>query len=364
MRSGPGTNYATVTTVPAKSELLVCADLFTPATYEGIKGNWRKVNYKNKIGYMFDGFLAPVTTSAQTSDFKIAQLLIINKILAQDISKLDSVLTYLTQVAIDNGYEKIIGPPLEDKESNFEQETEVVAEEEKTPEKEEVKEIPVIDFKMVTEAYNYCGDITELDPGKLWYSIYKKGNEYFLKRTDILILRSKYSLGTGLEFDIKADKGEKPTFLIQSSKRLDTNWYVTEDVDFFVRNPKSLYPGQMVEIYAKDPVADIHNVTLFATGNVTNVGLCPEMTDYKIQVTGEMNDDLIVQNLTPMFTDLGTCGIPEIFWFGDINQDLYPDVIFLSTGENGLSFTFFVSDTRKNNVLYRKAFEWFNHNCE
>jgi hypothetical protein len=184
-----------------------------------------------------------------------------------------------------------------------------------------------------------------------------------MTRVDLLIIRSKYRLSNTMEFDLKADREVQPAFLISTSKPVDTNWTVSQDVDFFVEHPKALYPGQMVELYGHDPIPAKENVTLFATGNVMSVGICPEIIDYKIKVTGEMHDNLLTQDLTPLFQDLGKCGIPEIFWFGDLNGDLYPELIFVSTSDNGLSFTFFASDTQDEKVLYRKADQWFNKNC-
>lgn len=369
MRAGPSVSEAVVIYVPAKSELLVCEELSTPATIENIQGHWRKVKYKDKYGYMFDGFLSPVQTVAPNGpavlSFKLAQLLVINRILAQDMSKLDSVLNYLTLVAKTNGYENIVGPPLPDRDSLFENNNaaKVAPKEEK---EEPVKEVmqPVIEFKFITEAFNYCGDITTLDPGKIWYGIYRKGDQFFRERINLMVVRSKYSLGSGIEFDLKAEEDIQPLFLLSSSKLLQENWYVTQSSDFFLENPKTLFPGQLVELYGKDPVEAMSNVRIFATGNVTGVGICPEMTNYKIKVTGEMNNNLITQDITPFFEDFGSCGIPEIFWFGDLNSDEYPEIIFVSTSDLGYTFTFFVSDTRNKNVLYRKADQWSNHNCD
>jgi len=281
------------------------------------------------------------------------------------MSKLDSVLSFLSIVARANGYEKIIGPPLPDRDSLFDSST--VPEIKPAKEEEKVVEkvsTPEIQFKFITEAYNYCGDITSLDPGKIWYGIYRQGDQFLRQRINLLIIRSKYSLGSGLEFDLRAEEDIQPVFLISTSKLLDENWYVTQSSNFFDQNPRALYPGQIVELYGKDPIADMHNVSVFATGNVTGVGACPEIDNYKIKVTGEMHDDLKTQDLTPLFTDLGSCGIPEIYWFGDLNGDLYPDMIFISTRDNGFSYTFFLSDTQNTKVLYRLADQWFNNNCK
>lgn len=364
MRASPTVNSAVVIYVPAKSIILVCEELSTPATIENINGHWRRVKFKENYGYMFDGFLAPasinLTHIASAKDFKLAQLVLINSVLAQDLSKLDSVLAFLSFVAKTNGYEKIIGPPLPDRDSLFES-TKI---KKAKPISDAAKDArPQIQFKLVTETYNYCGDIMSLDPGKIWYGIYRKGQHFLRQRINLLIIRSKYSLGSGLEFDLKAEEDIQPVFLLSSTTLLEEDWYVTQSSDFFVQNPSALYPGQQVELYGKDPIGDMHNVNLFVTGNVTGIGACPEIKDYKIKVTAEMHNDLITQDLTPLFKTLGKCGIPEIYWFGDLNGDLYPEIIFLSKADNGFYYTFFVSDTQNKKAPYRVADQWINSKC-
>lgn len=305
---------------------------------------------------MFDGFLQPVATADTPKDFELNQLEKINAFLAQHPEKRDSVMAFLNQVSGEKSYEQLMAQNQTTTETNAK--TDAPAE--KIPEE---KLQPALDFKFITEAYNYCGDISELDPGKVWYAIYKKQDTYLMKRVDLLIVRSKYSLGSGLEFDLKADKEINAQFLFSVGKRIDTNWHVTVPGEFLQLNPTKLFPGQAIELFGTEPSASLYNTTVFATGNVTNVGKCPEMSNYKINVTGEMHDKLIVQDLTPDFEDLGECGIPKIFWFGDLNNDKYPEIIFVSESKEGVSFTFFASDLHNKNKLYRKATQWFNHNC-
>ena len=357
MRAAPSTNSKVVIYAPAKSKVLVCEELDKPAEFENIKGHWRRVKYKSKYGYMFDGFLEkldelPMVPTA-AADFKIAQLLVINNLLEDNPEKMDSVMAYLEEVARINGYEDLIGPAIPD--SAFTEQPEPAPKPEP---------IPALKFQFCKESHNYCGDIQNLDPGKKWYAVYRTGDYFKLREVDLLIVRSKYSLSNALEFDIKTDKTLRSEFLISCSKPLDTSWFMLLPMKYMQENPRKLYPGQILELYSKVPEADLKNVHLFATGNVLNVGKCPEMKDYRIKVNAEFNNDLVTQDLTAAFSDMGECGIPEVFWFGDINQDEYPDIVFVSEGETGLTFTLFISDLNQHKKLYRKAFEWANKNCD
>jgi hypothetical protein len=364
MREGPGIKFKVVTYVPAKSKLLVCRQLSTPATFEGIAGNWRRVQYKNNFGYMFDGFLAavapvaPVPANTDVDRFNMTQLTTLNTVLANDSSKVDSALNYLDQVARTLGYEGLVGPAKPDIDSLF---IRKVPTERKT---ESVAAAVLAEVDLLTETSNYCGDIRDIDPGKIWYAVHRNNSNFEISRAEIQVVKSKYSLSDQLEFDIVAEGKQEIAFLISSEKRLDTNWRVEIPVDFFIRQPKRLFPGQQVELYAYQPVPDIHNTIVFATGAAVDVGQCPVLENYKIKVTGEMGDRLITQDLTPDFSYMGQCGQPEIYWFGDLNRDLYPDIVFVSMGDEGTLFTLFLSDESNPTVLYRKADEWFNISCK
>lgn len=392
MREGPGTNFRVVDYVPAKSDVLVCEELATAATFEGIKGHWRRVRYKNLYGYMFDGFLSPVipARAADIYSFKMTQLAVINQLLNQDVSHVDSILRFLNQVAHTVGYETLIGKPKADIdtlywraqtavqgeqnqtviESPIESDSATVTPVEAVDTSAAVETTPPVEtvaitpYELLTEVSNYCGDIRDIDPGKIWYAVHRNGDYFTRSRVDIEVLKSKYSIGKGLEFDIRSARTLEVAFFISSDEQLDTNWRVELPFDYFMFNPNKLFPGQQTELYAHEPVADVHNVTLFATGAVLEVGQCPVLEKYTIKATGEMNDQLIVQDLTQDITYLGQCGIPEIYWFGDLNGDVYPDIIFVSVGDKGTLFTLFMSNTLNDGKLYRKADEWFNTTCE
>jgi hypothetical protein len=372
MRKGPGANFPVVAYVPAKSELLVCEELNAAATFEGISGHWRKVLYKDKVGYMFDGFLVPGSVAQLNAyTFKMAQLDMVTSLIQQNPRRADSLLTYLNQIARILGYEKLIGMPKKDIDSIFmyqesipKKTTEKPTEDKKTTEPVKPEPAVVLNYNLLTETMNFCGDIRNIDPGLIWYAVYRRDNLFYRKRVDIMVIKSKYALGKGLEFDIEAETDKEVSFMISSPKTLDTNWAVYQPFDYFVTNPNKLFPGQQIELFAKAPVADMHNVYLSATGSVLEVGLCPVLEKYRIKVTAERDGNPIEQDITPLFSYMGQCGQPEIYWFGDFNDDNYADIIFVSVGDEGTLFTLLMSDAQGKTTLYRKAAEWFNKTCE
>lgn len=385
MREGPGVSFKVIVFIAGNEPILVCEEKSIEVEFEGIVGNWRRVKYKDKYGYLFDGFIIPLDSNAlneveasatatalpktpvmskaeaekaYVKNFMPAELAAINKIIQHDHLKLDSVLRLLNVVADYHGYEKLVGKPKSDVDSNFRSALVPV------PVISDEKMMHAAKFQLLTETYNYCGDIRNIDPGKLWYSVYRDGPIFRIRRAELLIVKSKYSIGKGLEFDIRAEGETETAFLISSEKPLNLNWYVNLPEDHFAYNPQALMPGQKTEIYAVQSGESIYNVNLMALGNVVDFQICPVITDYKILAIGEKNDNLITQNLIPNFAYLGDCGIPEIYWFGDLNQDNYPDIIFAAVGEQGAYFILFMSDAENPKMMYRKADEWFNKSCD
>ena len=83
IRKGPGTHNVVVAYVPSKDYVLVCDELSTPAEFEGKQGNWRRVRYKTKYGYLFDGFIAKTKSNLILNDssWTVAEMPVVNHIL-------------------------------------------------------------------------------------------------------------------------------------------------------------------------------------------------------------------------------------------------------------------------------------------
>ena len=380
IRKGPGTHNEVVAYVPSKDYVLVCDELSTPAEFEGKKGNWRRVRYKSRYGYLFDGFVAKAKSNLilNIETWEIAIMPDVQHILdsaATENASADSLMQTETITPGDSNLVQkadaasvadtlelpkdtatLVAPNAQD--SAVTVDVVIVEEPQVVP--------PLAEYIFAVETYNYCGDIAHLDPGIRWYGIYYDDNNKAYKNTriELEVMRSKYALGSGLEFDIKSEARVTPHFMLGTKSKLDTSIEIAFDHHFFNTHPQSLYPGQSINIYSSEPVNDIFNFTLFATGNVTDVSLCPVMEDYKMKLTGEMNDSLVVQELNSDIPYFGKCGMPSIYWFGDFNKDLYPDFILASQSKEQTTFVLFVSDTRTNGKLVRKAGEWSYSKCD
>jgi len=380
IRKSPGTHNVVVAYVPSKDYILVCDELSTPATFEDKTGNWRRVRYKSKYGYLFDGFVTKAKSNLILNDssWTVAEMPDVRQILDSTQTKVDTAAVPVvdrdasaiatTVISIDASSTAVLDsiPPTAIEESVIPDTVIIEVVKDSVVEETPLVIAAPIDYIFAVETYNYCGEITHLDPGIRWYGIYYDDDMkvYRNTRIELEVMRSKYALGTGLEFDIKSESSITPHFMLGTKSKLDTNIEIAFNNSFFENHPKSLYPGQSLNLYSSEPIHDIYNFTLFATGNVTDVGLCPVMEDYKMKLTGEMNDSLTVQDLTVDIPYFGKCGMPSVYWFGDFNKDAYPDFILASQSKEKTTFVLFVSDIRTNGKLVRKAGEWSYEKCD
>ena len=173
MRSEASLKSKVVVNVPKDSVLSACTDKFAPMSYENINGYWRKVKYKGSEGYMFDGFLEVI--SINKSD----------KITYEDIKRRMDSLSALPDSLSQLQVVKTDGTAVETLDSLAKiDSTEIDSLLNKNPEVTSKK----MDYTLLTEAYNYCGDVQKIDPGMVWYGIYPKDDETEFYR-DVLLFK-------------------------------------------------------------------------------------------------------------------------------------------------------------------------------
>ncbi|MGB0177300.1 MAG: hypothetical protein ACPF9D_09040, partial [Owenweeksia sp.] len=306
-----------VTYVPFDSTLTACQETFGNMIYEKITGFWRKVQYNGKQGYMFDGFME-ITGMVKNEETAPAQ----------DSSKINSSVSAKNQ---------------------------------------ETKEEPVsreISYSLLTETYNYCGDVKGIDPGLLWYGIYPRdenngGTTYRIREVEVNVMLSKQKVGKGLEFDVLTDLEERSIFLIGVNQPLPLRENNMDDNSDLLRmNGRRIYPGQQWEL-TEGPT----NMKLSATGSVESTGPCPDLKNYKLILSGTKYFLPVKQDITEELTENGQCGMPEIYWYGDLNGDQIPEMIFVSVYEDRNRFTLFISDPTVDNALLIKQAHWTIDKC-
>ncbi|NVK05855.1 MAG: SH3 domain-containing protein [Flavobacteriia bacterium] len=436
MRKGPTVNSEVETYVFFDSIVEACSQSFGSATFEEITGDWIYVRYKDHQGYMFDGFLQPLTQNtllAPINDSVVLDTLlpidngtiaidssfaeaIVDSLFAspdtndvaeplwtwerterdnlpatgrldskqiQDLAvalrhedlRMDSLIGFLHKLPtigsqdsviawIDAGMPEVEGGGVIPRRRTT---SEAATPSETTPRTQtRLNTPPPIQVQMATEALNYCGDISDLDPSMNWYGVFpdeRMGN-YHIQRVDLEILVSRTRLGSSMEYDIRNSTGEVSHFLFGINRRLDTVKPYQLRPDRFFQTPGKLFPGQQLETYAYYNRPSASNVFISATGRVIEVGVCPVIEDYALKINTQGPTGEIIQNITPLFETMGECGMPEVYWFGDLNQDNYPEIIYVAATQNKNQFTLLMSNVNLPAGLYEVGSTWTLERCD
>lgn len=319
MRAAPNLKAAVVTYVPFDSSLVACTEIFGKMTYEQIEGNWRKVDYNGKQGFMFDGFMEILAINIPPSPF--------------DTTNTDSTKSTLTSTLVT--VQKI------------------------------APNTNATEFSLMTETYNYCGDVSKLDPGLLWYGFYPKeennpnAQNYRVKQVEVDVSLSKQKVGDGVEFDVTTEDTERSIFLIGLNRQLQyTDLQIKDQSDRLRMSGRKVFPGQQVVL-----LEGKNRMTLSATGSVESTGPCPTLKEYKLTLSGQKYFLEVKQDMIKALGGSGACGMPEIYWFGDFTGDDVPEIIFVSVYEEKNHFTLFISNPNKDDILLEKSAEWTIDKC-
>lgn len=70
LRAGPGTNYEVIILVPADSLVSIFRSASNPKAKHARQGNWIKVYFSQKVGWMHGAYLRPPPTSEEMGDFR------------------------------------------------------------------------------------------------------------------------------------------------------------------------------------------------------------------------------------------------------------------------------------------------------
>lgn len=300
-RQAPNLKAKLISTVAYQEEVLTCSQTEGPLTVGDLKGHWRPVMYQGKKGYMFDGYL-----QIESPDVRPAA----NKE-APGQSKAD--LHPHFSGASKTGF--------------------------------------------LIETYNYCGNVEAVNAGLLWYGVYPEKEEegqglFRVKPVDLVIKLSTSKLSEKMEFDISTESDERSLFLIGLNRSLKYQQISIDDHSAKLRMlGNRILPGQSTALGG--------GVNLAATGSVESTGECPELKNYRLLA----NFKGMEQNLLNEIGEPGACGMPELYWYGDLSGDGLPEVIFVSVYKNRNVFTLLKSNPEASESMLKKVASFEIVNC-
>lgn len=225
--------------------------------------------------------------------------------------------------------------------------------------------IPNDDIKvqLFGEIVENCGDNKSIDRSLNWYGVYfTEGKGEFIKKIDPRILdvseREKMYATSG-----KYDKNGRSWFYLGINKILEE-----KEVSFlggdYTKQHYILYPGESHTIYLKGQSTS-PPLKIFATGNVIDIAYCPIIENYGVKITSSIqNSKSTRQELYKDIQDKGECGLVEIKWFGDLDDDDKVDFLLATSSTQGTEISLFLSGSARNGnyVNYVDNFHFGNCN--
>jgi len=222
------------------------------------------------------------------------------------------------------------------------------------------------DIRIMVEGY-VCAPLN-FDPALNWYGIYQTKTVDSLIKVEIQIskrdssnMEEMVNEGGGM---IKTNRSvwSKSLFLIGSKEPLNQS---VAGFGMDTRVPL-LYPGQTYSFGVPErtgrEVRCVNDLQLNAIGTVTDIRYCPELVNYRLRITDTRNN-YKTQDLTNDFTYRGECGMVHLYWFGDLDGDKKPDLLFSASSDNKNQVTLFLSSKAKKGDFVKKVDQWTNYNC-
>ena len=215
-------------------------------------------------------------------------------------------------------------------------------------------------FQLVVQsvAMEDCADHLPIDTTLNWYSVMHTDSGDFM----ISIDPSKYTYEErGMKkgpFELNLTEGQKSLFVFGVSKTLAEGKVSHHDLAHYDYR-KPIYPGQQEWVYVKSENPNRKSFQIHGVG----CGTAKEhiaVEDYGLVIKSSMPNP-VTQNIIDDFFNLGETGMPILEWFGDIDGDFRPDLLFTSGSTKGTHYTLFVSSEAE--MLVRKVSTYDHGNC-
>lgn len=334
-RAAPGLSSEVLTTVPYDSTVRICTEReYGSLTVEGGRGYWRYAEWRQYRGYLYDGFLAVVALPAKESA-PSAEASVPADTLAPEPRQAPEKEDSLTEAA-----EAAPAPAADaSAQPNFSGSR----------------------WQFVTEAYNYCGPVQDLDPGLLWYGVYlaEEAPFYQIKPVQLTVQLSSERLSQALEFDILTDQPERSLFLFGHDREVpvDQMRIPQREGELQALN-RRIFPGQNLLI-SREPKS-----VLSATGAVLRTGDCPEMEHYRLFLELGKEPQKRQQELSALLPAPGLCALPDIYWIGDLGGDGIPEIILVQSYEQRLVFSLLSSQGANAEAIMKLQAQFIQSDCD
>lgn len=204
------------------------------------------------------------------------------------------------------------------------------------------------------------------DPKLNWYGVYRKDSYDTIIKVDVSIsgitLSNKEKMGDAV-LSVRTNYSDSifSLFLFGTKEEI-----LESSVYNYQYEPHFLYPGQLQSVYSR---ATRHSKNMFgswelyALGTVTDFKYCPLLEDYELVLTEDRERDKLDQNIYAEIGFKGECRMSQLFWFGDLDMDMKPDMIFMAASNSRADYHLFLSSEALPNEYVHKVDQWTSCNC-
>ena len=212
--------------------------------------------------------------------------------------------------------------------------------------------------------FGNCSDIN-FDPNLHWFGVYRMDGFDTIMHVNIEVVNPNARVVRGY------DDGNDWVLRTQYSDSMNAmfligfkNSVAAASEHRGQHEPSWMYPGQTQYVNTRNAkrVNGKHSFELIAAGTVKKVQYCPELENYRIFITDDRYKGH-EQEILPDLKHHGECGMPQLYWFGDIDGDARPDMVFQAGSNCMVEYTLFLSSLAAGNNYVGKADQWISGNC-
>ncbi len=220
-------------------------------------------------------------------------------------------------------------------------------------------------YHILIETDNNCNfEPLNLEDDLIWYGIYKSDSGEYIQRISVTFderpLDSTTYVSMVGEHFFWTDKTEKSEWIIGTKSpiephKVSRHGYPRSSFGFF-------YPGQTKTVYTINRLPQRKSYELNAIGTVSEMGRCPDFKDYTLRLSDKY-DKWKSQNLSKDIDFMGECNMVELIWFGDIDFDGSPDLLFSGSSNSRNQYNLFLSSEAEDNEFVKLVARFELGNC-
>lgn len=183
-----------------------------------------------------------------------------------------------------------------------------------------------------------------------WYGVYSKEDGEYIEKVDVSFnfVQSSYEYD-GIHCEISTNRTDKSGYLIGTKKPIKLG-RVGIPIGAFVNHKILNRQCLPIPYYNQEGVMKT-NLCLAASANNKEINTCYQ-ENYQLSLIDSNRSGVKIAALEGLVIKKGSCNIPYLTWFGDINGDFIPDFLFNQTSTQEIVYMLCVSKKINNKITY------------